>query len=211
VAIVLITVAPVSLAILAISPLLTLLNPIHPASTIYFEAKSSIPILVRITLAPAWRILLTLYFKTSHYFCLIFSIFLGSSTKTWIPNWSLNLFKLKSRQAIFAFLISVGICWWALTVWIAYPLTNWLYVELCPWALRILIDLTGYLTPKIVYCLTALIESTTKPAKNSGSALINLEDIEVLAQLSKAYSPKLSTVTESLSSIYRQAYLAAIL
>jgi hypothetical protein len=41
--------------------------------------------------------------------------------------------------------------------------------------------------------------------------LINLEDIEVLAQLSKAYSPKLSTVTESLSSIYLQAYLAAIL
>jgi len=53
VAIVLITVAPVSLAILAISPLLTLLNPMHPASTIYFEAKSSMPILVRITLAPA--------------------------------------------------------------------------------------------------------------------------------------------------------------
>lgn len=53
VAMVLITVAPVSLAILFMSPLFTLRNPMHPASTIYFEAKSSIPMLVMITLAPA--------------------------------------------------------------------------------------------------------------------------------------------------------------
>ena len=60
-------------------------------------------------------------------------------------------------------------------------------------------DLIGYLTPKIVYCLTALIDSTTKLAKNWGSALISFDDIEVLAQLRRASSPRLSTVTESLS------------
>jgi hypothetical protein len=48
-----------------------------------------------------------------------------------------------------------------------------------------------YLAPKIVYCLMALIESTTKLAKKSGSALISLLDIDVLAQLIKASSPKL--------------------
>lgn len=62
-----------------------------------------------------------------------------------------------------------------------------------------LMDLIGYLTPKIDYCLTALIDSTTKLAKNSGSALISFEDIEVLAQLRRASSPRLSTVTASLS------------
>lgn len=138
-------------------------------------------------------------------------MFLGSSTKTWIPSWSLNLFKLKSRQAILAFLISVGICWCALTVCIAYPLISWLYVELWPWALRILIDLIGYVVPNIVFCSTVLIASTTKLAKNYGSALISFDDIDVLAQLIKASSPRLSTVTASLSSIYRHAYLAAIL
>lgn len=53
VAMVLMTVAPVSLAILFMSALLTLLKPMHPASVMYFEAKSSIPMLVMITLAPA--------------------------------------------------------------------------------------------------------------------------------------------------------------
>lgn len=66
------TVAPVSLAILLISPFVTLLKPRHPASVIYFDAKSSIPIVVRMTLAPDSKILVTLLFKTSHSFCLIF-------------------------------------------------------------------------------------------------------------------------------------------
>lgn len=126
-------------------------------------------------------------------------MFLGSSTKTWIPSWSLNLFKLKSKHAILAFFIYVGICWCALTVWIAYPLISWLSVELCPCALRMLIDLIGYFVPKIDYCLTVLIDYTTKLAKNYGSALINFDDIDVLAQLSKAYSPRLYTVTANLS------------
>ena len=77
--------------------------------------------------------------------------------------------------------------------------------------MRILIDLIGYFAPKIDYCLTALIDSTTKLAKNYGSALISFEDIDVLAQFNNAYSPKLYTVTDSLSSIYLHAYLAAIL
>jgi hypothetical protein len=48
------------------------------------------------------------------------------------------------------------------------------------------IDLMGYLVPKKVYCLTVLIDSTTRLAKNYGSAFISFEDIEVLAQLVKA-------------------------
>lgn len=54
-------------------------------------------------------------------------------------------------------------------------------------------------------------ELTTRLAKKLGSTLINLLDIEVLAQLSRASSPKLSTDSASLSSMYRQASLAAIL
>lgn len=73
------------------------------------------------------------------------------------------------------------------------------------------IDLIGYFAPKIDSCFIVLIESTTKLAKNYGSALISFDDIDVLAQLIRASSPKLSTVTASLSSIYLQAYLAAIL
>lgn len=41
--------------------------------------------------------------------------------------------------------------------------------------------------------------------------MISFDDIEVFAQLRSASSPRLSTVTESLSSIYLHAYLAAIL
>jgi len=54
-------------------------------------------------------------------------------------------------------------------------------------------------------------EVTTRLAKKFGSTLINLLDIEVLAQLSKAYSPKLSTDSANLSSMYLQASFAAIL
>ena len=74
-----------------------------------------------------------------------------------------------------------------------------------------MIDLTGYVIPKMDFCSTVLIASTTKFAKNSGSALMSFDDIEVLAQFNKASSPMLSTLTASLSSIYLQAYLAAIL
>jgi hypothetical protein len=74
-----------------------------------------------------------------------------------------------------------------------------------------LIDLIGYLVPKNVYCLTVLIDSTTKLAKNYGSALMSFDDMDVLAQLSKASSPRLSTVTANLSSMYLQPSLAAIL
>lgn len=206
-----ITVAPVSLAILFKSPLSTLRSPIHPASTRYFEARSSMPILVRITFAPASRIFFTLCLRTSHSFCLIFYKFLGSSTRTWMPIWSLNLFRLKSKHAIFAFFISVGICWWAFTVCSAYPFTSWLSVELCPWAFKIFIDFIGYFAPKILSCFIALIESTTKLEKNSGSALMSLLDMEVFAQFLKASSPRLSTEMANSSSMYRHASRAAIL
>jgi hypothetical protein len=68
-----------------------------------------------------------------------------------------------------------------------------------------------YLGPNMVSCLMALIELTTRLAKKTGSALMSLLDMDVLAQLSKAYSPKLSTVTANLSSMYLHASLAAIL
>lgn len=70
-------------------------------------------------------------------------------------------------------------------------------------------DLTLYLGPKIVYCLMILMALTTKLAKKTGSALINLLDMDVLAQFKRASSPRDSTVTASLSSMYLHAYLAA--
>lgn len=62
-----------------------------------------------------------------------------------------------------------------------------------------LIDFIGQFIPKIVFCSIDLIDSTTKLAKNYGSALINFDDIEVFAQLIKAYYPTLYTVTANLS------------
>jgi hypothetical protein len=60
-------------------------------------------------------------------------------------------------------------------------------------------DLIGYVVPNIDFCSTDLIDSTTKLAKNYGSALISFDDIDVFAQFIKASSPRLSTVTASLS------------
>jgi len=74
-------VAPVDLAILLKSAFATLLIPIHPASIKYLFATSSIPLVVKMTLAPAARIFSILSFKISHSLYLIFSKFLGSSTK----------------------------------------------------------------------------------------------------------------------------------
>jgi hypothetical protein len=74
-----------------------------------------------------------------------------------------------------------------------------------------LTDLIGYLAPKIDYDLIDLMASTTSDEKKLESALINLLDIDVLAQLITASYPRLSTLTDNLSSIYRQHSLAAIL
>lgn len=68
-----------------------------------------------------------------------------------------------------------------------------------------------YLDPRMVFVSMALMALTTRFEKKVGSALMSLLDIDVLAQLVKASSPRLSTVTASLSSMYLQAYLAAIL
>lgn len=43
------------------------------------------------------------------------------------------------------------------------------------------------------------MDSTTKFAKKTGSALISLLDMDVFAQLIKAYSPRVSTDTANLS------------
>lgn len=74
-------VAPEALAIFLKSCLSTLLNPKTPFSTKYLLATSSIPLVVKTTLAPALIIRLILSFKISHSFHLIFSKFFGSSTK----------------------------------------------------------------------------------------------------------------------------------
>lgn len=76
------TVAPVKRAILLTSPLSILRRPRQPDSNMYLEAVSSMPMVVMMTLAPASMILDILVLRTSHYFCLIFSRFLGSSTRT---------------------------------------------------------------------------------------------------------------------------------
>ncbi len=52
-------------------------------------------------------------------------------------------------------------------------------------------DFIGYVVPKIDFCSTDLIDYTNKLAKNYGSAFIRLDDIDVLAQLLKASSPRL--------------------
>lgn len=103
------TVAPVDLAILLKSFLLTLLSPIQFFSDKYLLAISSIPFVVMITLAPELRIKSHLCFNISHSFYLIFSNSFGFSILIEIPIWSLNLLRLKSRQAILAFLTEVGI------------------------------------------------------------------------------------------------------
>ena len=122
-------VAPVALAIFLKSCLSTLLNPNTFPSSKYFYAISSIALVVNITFAPAFIIFSHLSFKISHSLNLIFSRFFGSVTKTYIPICNLNLFKLKSRQAIFAFSTFVLISCDARIVYSAYPFTSTLWRE----------------------------------------------------------------------------------
>merc|ERR1712012_1443057 len=66
-------VAPVALAILLRSCLLHLLTAMAPASTKYFKHRSSMPPVVRITLAPVVKILLILSLVMSLSLSVIFS------------------------------------------------------------------------------------------------------------------------------------------
>lgn len=75
-----------------------------------------------------------------------------------------------------------------------------------------LIEFIGYLVfPKTSVVFTERTASTANLAKISDSLPIIFEDIEVLAQLTKASLPKLETSIEILSFKNLQASLAAIL
>lgn len=52
-----------------------------------------------------------------------------------------------------------------------------------------LIDLIGYLAPKMLYCLIDFMDSTTRLEKKLGSALMSLLDMDVFEQFLKASSP----------------------
>jgi hypothetical protein len=71
VAMVVITVAPVNFAILYKSALSTLLNPNTPDAFMYWDAVSSMPMLVRMTFAPDWIIFCNLLLRTSIYLFLM--------------------------------------------------------------------------------------------------------------------------------------------
>lgn len=120
---------PVALAILFRSTFLHRLTAIAPASTKYFKHKSSIPPVVKMTLAPAANIFSILSFVMSYsllkqalgllsvwfsfllqngeqffliYLCRTPSNWSGFSIKTWTPIFILVFCKLKSKQAILA-------------------------------------------------------------------------------------------------------------
>jgi len=122
-------VAPHDLAILLSSCLSILLTPTTPFAIRYFYAKSSIPIVDRITLTPAPIIISILslstetsllnYYHTNFlipYLSRIFDRAFGSSTVICTPIAHLNLLRLKSIHAILAFSTLVDIYWDAL-VW----------------------------------------------------------------------------------------------
>ncbi len=72
--------------------------------------------------------------------------------------------------------------------------------------------LIGYFdSPKKFVVLTAKIASTAKLAKKSASEPMILEDIEVLATLTKASFPKFDTLIAKCSLIYEQDSLIAYL
>mmetsp|Transcript_19340 Transcript_19340/g.28597 ORF Transcript_19340/g.28597 Transcript_19340/m.28597 type:complete len:208 (-) Transcript_19340:728-1351(-) len=101
--------APVALAILLMSSIFTLRTAIAFASTKYFKHKSSIPFVVRTTFAPEIKIFSILSFVMSISLCRMESTSFISFTTTSTPMCILCLCRLKSNNAILAFLTLVGI------------------------------------------------------------------------------------------------------
>ncbi len=202
------TVAPVALANLLRSFLSILLKPMILFFTRYFEAISSMALVVKITFAPALIISSNLSFKISYSRYLIFSKLLGSLTWTWMPMANLNLLRLKSRQAIFAFSISVGIYWLTLLILVTYPSKYSLSILHYPWDLTICTLLTGYF-PEDVFTLNMAFTHISE--KSLLSPEINFELIQVLATLINPDWPNSSTLILIWSFINAIAYLQAVL
>mmetsp|Transcript_19336 Transcript_19336/g.35914 ORF Transcript_19336/g.35914 Transcript_19336/m.35914 type:complete len:271 (-) Transcript_19336:471-1283(-) len=190
---------PVALASLLRSSLLHLRAAMAPASTKYFRHRSSIPLVVRMTFAPESMIFWMRSLVMSISLCLIFSISSGSLTTTCTPMANLCLCRFMSSMAILAFATVVGMPWAARVTLRANPFTMWDSREDFPWALRMWMAEMGYLKAglplTVTGILTDLTASTAILEKKTDSGPRILEDIEVLAELIRFWSPRASTGT----------------
>mmetsp|Transcript_150994 Transcript_150994/g.263866 ORF Transcript_150994/g.263866 Transcript_150994/m.263866 type:complete len:234 (-) Transcript_150994:632-1333(-) len=136
-------VPPVALAMRFKSSFLHRRTPITPASTMYFIQTSSIPLVVKITLAPAAIIFRILSFVTSTSRRRMASSSFGSDTMIWIPSFNFVTRKSKSNNAILAFCTAVGMAWLDRVQFRANPSTNVDSLELFPCCFKTLMALTG--------------------------------------------------------------------
>ena len=108
-------------------------TPTTPASTRYFMQVSSMPIVVRMTLAPAAMIFWIFSLVMSASRCRMPSSFWGSEMVTCTPSAIRWRCRLKSSSAILALATDRGICWLARVLRRAYPCTRVLSVAERPW------------------------------------------------------------------------------
>ncbi|RDA84127.1 hypothetical protein CP532_0101 [Ophiocordyceps camponoti-leonardi (nom. inval.)] len=102
------SVPPVALAIRRRSSFLHLLTPMAPFSTNILRTKSSIPFVVRMTLAPARKMSSTLSSTMPDSRARICSNCCGSSTVIWTPIFIRSFCRFMSRMAILASWMRVG-------------------------------------------------------------------------------------------------------
>mmetsp|Transcript_44606 Transcript_44606/g.137648 ORF Transcript_44606/g.137648 Transcript_44606/m.137648 type:complete len:262 (-) Transcript_44606:438-1223(-) len=187
-------VPPVVLAMRRRSALFTRRTPMTPASTMYFIIASSMPHVVRMTLAPAAIILRMRSFVMSISRCLISAALDGSERVIDTPSFILTERRSKSTRAIFGFSTEVGMPCAARHALSAKPLMSIDSLADLPCCFRMPTALRGYVTsPRSLIVLTDIMASTTILEKCSASALRIFDDMDVLATLASVCTPSDST------------------
>mmetsp|Transcript_15421 Transcript_15421/g.30715 ORF Transcript_15421/g.30715 Transcript_15421/m.30715 type:complete len:257 (+) Transcript_15421:343-1113(+) len=192
------TFPPVALASLLRSSLPHRRAATHPASTKYLRQRSSIPLVVSITLAPAPMIFIIRSLVISISRCRMLSISARSVTVTSTPMAMRCRWKFISSMAILAPETQVGMPWEARETFSAKPSTMCDSVEDFPCAFRTWMADRGYRNrPSAAWStiLTDFTASTAMREKNSDSGPIILLDIDVLAEFIRFSSPNRSTFT----------------
>mmetsp|Transcript_9423 Transcript_9423/g.20862 ORF Transcript_9423/g.20862 Transcript_9423/m.20862 type:complete len:310 (-) Transcript_9423:411-1340(-) len=204
------TVPPVALAMRFRSSFFTRRIAMAPASTKYLRHRSSMPLVVRITLAPASRILWIFSLVMSISLCRISSTCLVSVSTTCTPICSLCFCRLKSSSATLTPpLRAVGMAGEAREQLRAKPSTSSESRALCPCDFSMWMLPMGHLDLPSLSSFTVRAARTARSAKNLDSAPMILEDIEVVAALIRFSLPRVSALTTRFDFMYLTASFTA--
>mmetsp|Transcript_11370 Transcript_11370/g.18278 ORF Transcript_11370/g.18278 Transcript_11370/m.18278 type:complete len:318 (+) Transcript_11370:563-1516(+) len=193
---------PVSLAMRFSFFLSTRRTAMHLAVTKYLIAASSIPLVVKMTLAPALISSSMRSLMMSYSLALIASTSVGFSIIICTPNLSAMRLISKSTMAILAFLMLRGICCEHRYSCKQYPLMSSASRMPLPVTFKISTAFTGY---RFFFCgfsvSTANMASTAILAYKSQSLPMILDDIEVFAALINASLPNFDVLSVMFSAM----------